>query len=144
MYSERFMCFLKRPRFLTWSFHLGFHDLNMYMLWNAIHTIVKYLRLNNFHSVRLNKILHRPFNMPYAFSVTTLAPKNLLLKYFCYLSVLFSLYDFNSHENLGKGISPIFTNGIFPKIPRTTFRSGITEPPIISLYIEADFNKCAP
>ena len=56
---------------------------------------------------------------------------------------MFSLYDINSHENLGKAVSPIATNGISPKFPRATFGSGITEPIIISLYVEADFNKRA-
>lgn len=71
-----------------------------------------------------------------AFAFTTLAPKNFLLKYCCCLSVAFSLHDFNSHGNLGKAVSPIVTNGISPKLPRSTFRSGITRPPIISLYIK--------
>ena len=68
---------------------------------------------------------HRPFNIPYAFFVTTLAPHNLLLKYFCYLSVVFSLYDLMSQENLGKALSPIVTSRISPKFPNVILRSGI-------------------
>ena len=54
---------------------------------------------------------------------------------------MFSSYDFNKHENLGKVVSPVVTNGISQKFPRATFRSGITEPLIISLYIEADLTN---
>lgn len=43
------------------------------------------LTLTNLHSVHLNKILYRPFNMPYAFSLTTLAPKNFFMKIFLLL-----------------------------------------------------------
>ena len=57
-------------------------------------SIVKQLALSVFGKNSL-----RPFNIPYAFSVTTLAPHNLLLKYFCCLSVIFSLYDSMSQKN---------------------------------------------
>ena len=68
-----------------------------------------YLRLNSRHSVHLKRARHCSFNIPYAFSVTTLAPHNLLLKYFCCLSMVFPLYDLMSQENLGKALSPIIT-----------------------------------
>ena len=95
--------------------------------------MVMYLRLNSRHSVRLKRIRHRPFNIPYAFSMTTLAPHNLLLKYFCCLSVVFSLYDLMSQENFGKALSPIVTSGILPKFPNAILQSGMTNPLIISL-----------
>ena len=75
--------------------------------------------------------------------VTTLAPNDFFKKCLSSLFIAFSSYDFNRHENLGKAVSLVVTNGISPRFPRATFRSGITEPLIISLYIEADFNKRA-
>ena len=90
-----------------------------------------YLRLNSRHSVRFKRIRQSPFNIPYAFFVTTVAPNNLLLKYFCCLFVLFSLYDLISQENLGKALSPTVTSGISPKFPNAILRSGTTNPLII-------------
>ena len=74
--------------------------------------MMMYLKLNSRHSVRLKRIRHRPFNIPYAFSVTTLSPHNFLLKYFYCLSVVFLLYDLISQESLGKVLSTIVTNGL--------------------------------
>ena len=70
--------------------------------------------------------------------------KECFIKNLCCLSVVFTLYDSNRHENLGKAVPPIITNGVSPKFQRATFQSVITDPPIISLKVEADFNKRAP
>ena len=70
--------------------------------------------------------------------------KECFIKNLCCLLVVFTLYDSNSHENLGKAVPPIVTNGVSPKFQRTTFQSVITDRPIISLKVEADFNKRAP
>lgn len=141
MSSERFMWFLTRSRSLTWPLHSVLHEpQNKYahiVKDNTRHSNIP----KNLHSMRLNKILHPPSNMPSAFSGTALAPKIFFIKYFSCLFVVFLLYDFNSHEILWNALSPIATNGISPELPRATFWSGITDPPIISLYIEADFNK---
>ena len=59
---------------------------------------------------------------------------------------MFSLHDFYSHENLGKAVSAIVANGpnrLSPKVHRAALGSGIGEPPILSLPVEADFKKDA-
>lgn len=60
-------------------------------------------------------------------ALTTLALEKFLLKHFCWLSVVFSWYDSNNYENLGKAVSTIATNGVSPKFLRATFRLDSTE-----------------
>ena len=76
--------------------------------------------------------------MPYAFLVTTLASNSFLLKYCYSLSIAFSFYDFNSHENLGKAESPIATNRISPmsNFPIRYYRATNN----FIIYIEAAFS----
>ena len=90
--------FLINPRSRTWTFHERSETL-IHKLRRAVQAMMIHLMLNSRHSACLERIRLRPFKIPYAFSVTTLAPHNLLLKYFCCLSVVFSLYDLMSQKN---------------------------------------------
>ena len=92
-----------------------------------------YLKLHSQQSVCLKRIHHHLLNIPYAFSVTTLATRNLLLKYFCCLSVVFLSYGLVCEENPGKVLSPIVTSGSSPKFPNAILQSGITNPLIITI-----------
>ena len=88
--------------------------LIMQRLCNITLAITIYFRLNNRHSVFLCNIRKRPFNMPYAFSHTTLALHSFLLKYFSILSDVPSRKTFITQVCFGKALSPTVTKGIFP------------------------------
>ena len=77
---------------------------------------------------------HLPFNIPYPFSVTNLAPHSLLLKYFCCSSRVFSLYVLSSHSYWGRALSPMVTSWIFPKSPNRI--TGLISPCKIAVYIQ--------
>ena len=70
--------FLINPRSRTWTFHERSETL-IHKLRRAVQAMMMHLMLNSRHSACLERIRLRPFNIPYAFSVTTLAPHNLLL-----------------------------------------------------------------
>ena len=70
--------FLINPRSRTWTFHERSETL-IHKLRRAVQAMMIHLMLNSRHSACLERIRLRPFKIPYAFSVTTLAPHNLLL-----------------------------------------------------------------
>ena len=143
--SARRNLFRIRSRSLSSSFHLGLQGSDI-----SIHNYTKQCKPLQYNEVWkagilvfLKSMCQPPFNMPYAFSVTTRALHNPLLKYFFWLSLIFSLYALISQSNCGKALSPIVDRVISLKSPSCMARSGITFPSIISEYVDDFFNNLA-
>ena len=142
--SEAFLCSL-RPicfKFLNSSFFTSNLQrgkqgafILIQTLWSRTHASIMYLRFFIRHSVVLyrNRIL--PFNIPKAFSVTTRALHNFLLKSLSIGSCVPSLKTLTSQECRGNAESPIVTSGMLPGLPNDIPLFGSTPPARISWYI---------
>lgn len=92
--------------------------LAMQILCKTIQAIMMCLRLNSLHSVFLYNILHRPFNIPYACSVATLAEQILLLQCTSLGSLVLWMNGFVDYDCFWKAESPTIVIGILPWTPR--------------------------